>query len=69
MDVDSCIKAYVDMSDRIFRKAHDRLNTKGKIQGRFDVQEFERAAKRIVTDNGLKEDSLLMDETDAPCKV
>ena len=69
MDVESCIEAYVDMSDRIFRKAHHRLNARGKLQGKFDAQEFERAIKQIVISTGLKEDDLLMDEPNTSCKV
>ena len=70
MDIDSCIDAYVNMSDRILRKTHHRVNaTKGKVQGRFDSQELERAIKEIVVRSGLDENALLLDEPGAPCRV
>ena len=69
MDIESCIEAYVTMSDRIFQKAHHRLSPTGKVQGKFDAQELEKAIKQIIVDNHLEEDALLMDAPDAPCKV
>jgi hypothetical protein len=70
MDIDACIAAYIDMSDRIFQKKHHRVNAKnGKVQGRFDSAELERAIKEIIKSQGLDEDTLLMDLPDASCKV
>lgn len=70
MDIDACIAAYIDMSDRIFQRRHHRVNLRnGQVQGRFDSEELERAIKEIIKGQGLDEDTLLMDLPDAPCKV
>lgn len=70
MDIDACIDAYTDMSDKIFQKKHHRVNARnGQIQGRFDSDELERAIKAIVGNQGLSEDTLLMDRPDTSCKV
>ena len=69
MSTDECIDAYLQLSDRIFRKKQHRLTIKGKIQGRFDSEELERAVKEIITKQGLLEDVLLKDEPDVVCKV
>jgi hypothetical protein len=70
MDIDACIDAYTEMSDKIFQKKHHRVNAwNGQIQGRFDSDELERAIKEIVRNQGLDKDALLMDRLDTTCKV
>jgi hypothetical protein len=70
MDIDACIAAYAEMSDKIFQKVHHRVNArKGQIQARFNTTELERAIKTIIKNQGLDEDTLLMDKPDSPCKV
>jgi hypothetical protein len=69
MSVDDCIDAYVSMSDRIFQKKRHRVTIKGKVQGRFDSDELERAIKEIVVNQGREENALLKDSPDAKCKV
>jgi hypothetical protein len=70
MDIDACIAAYVDMSDKIFQKKHHRVNLKNeKVQGKFDSAALEMAMKEIIMSQGLDENALLMDLPDAPCKV
>jgi adenosylcobinamide amidohydrolase len=69
MSIEECIKAYLQLSDRVFKKKRHRVTVKGKIQGRFDSDELERAVKEVVAKQGLKEDALLKDAADAPCKV
>jgi len=68
MTVDECIDAYTTLSDRVFEKKSHRITIKGKLQGRFDGAELERAVKTIVVNRGLGEDALLKDP-DSPCKV
>ena len=68
MTVDECIAAYTSLSDRVFEKKGHRVNIKGKIQGRFDADELERAIKQILRDCGVGEDALLKD-VEARCKV
>ncbi|RYP68522.1 hypothetical protein DL771_006599 [Monosporascus sp. 5C6A] len=68
MTVDECIEAYTSLSDKVFEKKSHRVNIKGKIQGRFDTAELERAIKQILQDRGLSEEALLKD-ADGPCKV
>jgi hypothetical protein len=69
MTIEDCISAYTDMSDRIFQKQRRRVKISGRVQGRFDTQELERAIKEIVTRSGLPEQSLLMAPDNAQCKV
>ena len=70
MDIEACMAAYADMSNRIFQKKHHRINAKnGQIQGRFDTDDLERSIKLIIRNQGFDEDTLLMDQPDAPCKV
>ncbi|KAL1835370.1 hypothetical protein VTJ49DRAFT_6917 [Mycothermus thermophilus] len=68
MTVDECIDAYTTLSDRVFEKQTHRVTIKGKLQGRFDSAELERAVKTILVKRGLDEDALLNDP-DSPCKV
>ena len=69
MTVDECIDAYILLSDRIFQKQRHRVTIKGRVQGRFNSNELERAIKEIVVRQGLAEDTLLKDAPDAKCKV
>jgi predicted acylesterase/phospholipase RssA len=68
MTIDECIDAYTTLSDRVFEKKSHRVTIRGKLQGRFDGAELERAVKTIVVNRGLGEDALLKDP-DSPCKV
>ncbi|KAL8330853.1 hypothetical protein RB593_001686 [Gaeumannomyces tritici] len=68
MSVDECIEAYTSLSDKVFEKKCHRVTIKGKLQGRFDSAELERAIKQIVQQRGQAEDALLKD-LQAPCKV
>ncbi|VBB78499.1 Putative protein of unknown function [Podospora comata] len=69
MTVDNCIHAYTSLSDSVFEKKSSRVTIKGKLQGRFDAAELERAVKKILVERGLDENALLKDAPDAPCKV
>jgi patatin-like phospholipase/acyl hydrolase len=69
MTVDECIDAYTSLSDKVFEKKSHRINIRGKLQGRFDAAELERAVRQILVDHGLDEDTLLKDSPDAACKV
>jgi hypothetical protein len=68
MTVEECIDAYTTLSDRVFEKKSHRVNIKGRLQGRFDSAELDRAVRNIITSCGLGEDTLLKDP-DASCKV
>lgn len=68
MSVDESIDAYGSLSDKVFEKKSHRIKLNGKLQGRFDSAELERAIKQIVTSRGLAEDALLKD-VDTSCKV
>jgi len=69
MSIDECTDAYVTLSKMVFQKQRHRVDLRGKIQGRFDSDELERAIKEIVVRQGLDEDALLKDSPDAKCKV
>ncbi|KAK4031668.1 hypothetical protein C8A01DRAFT_51327 [Parachaetomium inaequale] len=68
MNVDECIHAYTALSDKVFEKKSHRVNIKGKLQGRFDSAELERAVKTILLDRGFAGEVLLKDP-DSACKV
>jgi hypothetical protein len=68
MSVDECIDAYLSLSDDIFHKKRHRVTVKGKVQGRFDSEELERAVKAIIKERGYDEEVLLKDDP-AACKV
>ena len=69
MNIDDCITAYVNLSDRVFTKRRHRVTISGTVQGRFDTDELEKAIKEIVVQSGLPEDALLWDIVPARCKV
>jgi hypothetical protein len=69
MSVADCITAYLSLSERVFRKTRHRVTVKGKVQGRFDVEELAQAVKEVVRQQGLQEDALLKDTAEAGCKV
>jgi predicted acylesterase/phospholipase RssA len=69
MTVDDCIDAYISLSDKVFEKKSYRVTVKGKLQGRFDTAELERAVKQILVDRSFDKDALLKDSPNAPCKV
>ena len=51
MDIESCITAYRQLSERVFRKVAHRISIKnlGKTQGRFDARELEKVIKDIIS--------------------
>ena len=69
MSIDDCIDAYLSLSERVFQKKAHWVTVKGKIQGRFDSVELERAVKDVVTGQKLHKDALLKDTSDRACKV
>jgi len=69
MSVADCIKAYLSLSDRVFRKTRHRVTVKGKVQGRFDAEELARAVREVVKQQGVPEHALLKDAPEAGCKV
>jgi hypothetical protein len=69
MSVTDCITAYLSLSDRVFCKTRHRVTVKGKVQGRFDSEGLARAVMEVVKQQGLPEDALLQDASDAGCKV
>ena len=69
MDIHSCINAYISLSDSVFQKVKHRVTLGGKVQGRFNSAELERAIKDIVKGAGLDQDTILKDEAGADCRV
>jgi hypothetical protein len=69
MTVGEAITAYLSLSNRVFQKKAHRVTVKGKIQGRFDSDELAWAIKEVVKQQGLPEDALLKNASDAQCKV
>ena len=69
MSTTDCIGAYLSISDRVFQKKRHRVSVRGKIQGRFDSQELEKAIKEVIVEQGLDEGALLKDASADACKV
>jgi hypothetical protein len=69
MSTEECIDAYLRLSKRVFQKKRHMVTVKGKIQGRFDSNELELAVKEVLTNQGLSQDTLLKEATNAACKV
>lgn len=77
MDVNSCIKAYCELSKQIFQKKLStwriisRLRAMINMKERFDSKELEKAIKQIIRNEGGNKDTMLFDEANpAPkCKV
>jgi hypothetical protein len=69
MSVIECTDAYIALSEKIFQRQRHRVDWRGRVQGRFDSDELERAIKEIVVKQGLDKDALLKDSPDAKCKV
>lgn len=69
MSIDESIDAYLRLSDRIFQKKRHRVTVKGKVQGRFDSDELERAVKEVIKAQGVPEDALLKDDLGTACQV
>jgi patatin-like phospholipase/acyl hydrolase len=60
MNIDECIEAYVELSDKVFRLTHSMAMTfTGKVRGRFDSKALEEAVKQYLGKYSLPEDCLL----------
>lgn len=69
MSIDDAIDAYLSLSNRVFEKKAHRVKIDGKLQGRFDSKELERAVREVVKKRGLQEDALLKDDAQDSCRV
>jgi hypothetical protein len=69
MDIDECIKCYVDMMDSVFQKVQHRFSAKGRLQGRYDSERLTSCIKEIILRRGLRSESRLRAEDDPACKV
>lgn len=62
MSVDECIKAYTELSEKVFQKKHRiPADIKGNLKERYDSKILEQAIKKVIKDRGLDEDTLLKD--------
>lgn len=75
MDIESCIAAYRNLSDKVFRKVSHRISIKGmgETQGRFDAHTLEKAIKDIISnaklDPKLDPNAKFMEQPIPRCKV
>lgn len=70
MDIDSCIRAYLQISDSIFRKERHRFSINGNVQGRFSAEVLEQEIRKIIAECKLDENALFKDPEVPPhCKV
>src|ERR1700742_3165183 len=69
MDVDSCIKSYLQLCNTIFSdKKLFAVNLAGNIRARFKTAPLEKAIKQVIKKQGFAEDELLK-KADNRCKV
>lgn len=69
MDVNSCIKAYTDLADKVFTRHHYLpVNIQGHIRARFDTAALEKGIKQIIKAQGHDENALLHDPS-RECKT
>ncbi|KAF2708020.1 phospholipase, patatin family protein [Pleomassaria siparia CBS 279.74] len=71
MTIDECIKAYVDISDKVFRKTHvlGLEIFSGNVRGKFDSKALEEAVKLYLSKKSLSTDCLLHNVGPGACKV
>ena len=76
MTVDQCIKSYIALSDRIFRKRYMfAVNWRGKIQPRFDTAALQQIIQDIIKESevirteGTGVNALMRQETPCGCKT
>lgn len=71
MDVDECIEAYNELSEKIFSQPKRRfaLSRSAKIVARFDSAKLEKAIVKIITSRGLPPDTLFDDGSAGKCKT
>jgi predicted acylesterase/phospholipase RssA len=70
MTIDECIDAYIELSDRVFRKKHMLpVKISGSIQGKFDSAALEDSVKKLLRNHSLGEDALLKNIGPGKCKV
>ncbi|KAK1776530.1 acyl transferase/acyl hydrolase/lysophospholipase [Copromyces sp. CBS 386.78] len=69
MTIKDCIKAYLELADKVFKKKRHRISFFGKVQGRFDSEGLEEGIKKVLQEQNLDEDELLQDPKNGDCKV
>ncbi|KAL9102290.1 MAG: hypothetical protein Q9187_009143, partial [Circinaria calcarea] len=72
MDVASCITAYSELSELVFKEESWWLPFSlltGQVKPRYSASVLESAVKTIIRDQGLPEDALLIEEIEPRCKV
>jgi len=74
MDMASCIRAYRDMSESIF-KPRETLNIAAKVlakyyvRGRFSSSALEKAIKTVIVSTGKSVDELMYPGIEQKCKM
>jgi hypothetical protein len=69
MTVDECIEAYTSLADSIFTKKHSPFSITGRVQGRYDSDNFVNIVKEIVVKAGLDENELFWEPDFNACRV
>lgn len=75
MDMDSCIRAYREMSQSVFTPKKRSLNpaahilSKYKARGRFDSAALEKAVKSVIVSSGRPMDELMHSELQPRCRT
>ncbi|KAL9064664.1 MAG: hypothetical protein Q9157_007754 [Trypethelium eluteriae] len=76
MTVDDCIKEYIALSKKVFRRQHmSSVNWRGRIQPRFKTVDLEKAIKDIVAQSatiraeGSGVSAVMRKETPSGCKT
>lgn len=74
MDMASCIRAYRDMSESIF-KPKDTLNIAAKVLAKYHARErfsssaLEKAVKTVIVSTGRSVEELMCPGIDQKCKM
>ncbi|KAF2149315.1 phospholipase, patatin family protein [Myriangium duriaei CBS 260.36] len=69
MDIDECMRAYVNFAGMSFRDAVDTSALEGDVRPRFHSTHLHNAAVALVKHNGISEQTLLNDGSERKCKT
>ncbi|KAI9883792.1 MAG: hypothetical protein M1823_004424 [Watsoniomyces obsoletus] len=71
MDVEACIKAYIDMMEDVFGRRTNPIDWKLNVKGQFDAKRLEKAVKSLVPQSEDPETALLNDggSDKRPCRA
>jgi hypothetical protein len=69
MDVQSCIRAFTDLTGLLFKRRKHRISLTGRLSARYDAITLEHCVKSLCVQAGINEDALLLEGNDVECKT